>query len=88
MRANMQRYPTLIKKRKNRFEKCDYPKYMCDKCDTAFKYMKGLTFHQKWNCGQVSECRFCRAVFATRQNLLGHLKKSNCRHLGGGVQYN
>lgn len=73
-------HPALFKKRKNRFAQCDYPKYMCNKCDTSFKYMKGLTFHKKWNCGQVSECLFCRAVFATRQNLLGHMKKSNCRN--------
>lgn len=73
--------PAFRMKRKNRFEKCEYPKFMCDKCDASFKYMKGLTFHRKWNCGQVSECQFCQAVFATRQNLLGHLKKSDCRHL-------
>ena len=44
------------------------------KCGRTFAYKSNLTYHKKWECGQILNCFKCYKKFTVKSHLLKHLK--------------
>lgn len=53
----------------------DYPiRHTCE-CGRAYNQRKYLTFHKRWECGQILECSLCFRSFNSKSYFNSHIRK-------------
>lgn len=50
-------------------------RFVCQQCNRPFGQLKALTYHKRWECGQIHTCEICAKEYRIIVSLKRHMKE-------------
>lgn len=54
-------------------------RFLCS-CNRTFREKKALTYHKRWECGQIHKCTYCDKEYKIIMSLKRHIKEVHLKH--------